>query len=164
MAWLSAFFSYSIPFALLTVLSYTIVRSDTALAWLRRISTSLIPHSSDVFDNFVTSVIRRGFFTRRSRTGWPAGRLRPGLVSWRQPALGHFWKIQAGHFFVSAQGATGGQALSAPNAFLGLTNRLAADHRETRRLSDKPLAPYFLPEDVGTLFSYGRDLRTLPPD
>src|SRR5215471_8074174 len=59
---------YSVPFALLTVsaLSYTIVRSDTALAWLRRISTNLIPHSQDVFDNFIVSVIARrgllGFF------------------------------------------------------------------------------------------------------
>jgi membrane protein len=59
---------YSVPFALLTVsaLSYTIVRSDTALAWMRQMSTSLIPHSSDVFDNFITTVIARrgllGFF------------------------------------------------------------------------------------------------------
>jgi len=59
---------YSVPFALLSVsaLSYTVVQSDTALAWLRRMSTSLIPHSSDVFDNFVTSIIARrgllGFF------------------------------------------------------------------------------------------------------
>ena len=54
---------YCVPFALLSVsaLSYTFVKSDTALAWLRRISLNLIPHSSGVFDAFVTSVIdRRG--------------------------------------------------------------------------------------------------------
>jgi membrane protein len=59
---------YSVPFALLTVsaLSYTVVKSDTALAWVRRISVNLIPHSHDVFDNFVTTVVARrgllGFF------------------------------------------------------------------------------------------------------
>src|SRR5262249_7986615 len=42
-----------------SALSYTIVRSDTALAWLRRISTNLMPHSQDVFDNFIASVIAR---------------------------------------------------------------------------------------------------------
>ena len=52
---------YSVPFALLTVsaLSYTLVRSDTALAWVHRISVNLIPHSQDVFDNFITSVVAR---------------------------------------------------------------------------------------------------------
>jgi membrane protein len=59
---------YSVPFALLTVsaLSYTIVKSDTALAWVRRISVDLIPHSSAVFDNFIASIVARrgllGFF------------------------------------------------------------------------------------------------------
>lgn len=59
---------YSVPFALLTVsaLSYTAVKSDTALAWIRRISLNLIPHSSDLFDSFITSVVARrgllGFF------------------------------------------------------------------------------------------------------
>jgi membrane protein len=50
---------YSVPFALLTVsaLSYTIVKSDMALALVQRISTNLIPHSSDVFDNFVRSIV-----------------------------------------------------------------------------------------------------------
>jgi membrane protein len=52
---------YSVPFALLSVsaLSYTFVKSDTALIWLRRISLNLIPHSPDLFDSFVTSVIAR---------------------------------------------------------------------------------------------------------
>ena len=52
---------YSVPFALLSVsaLSYTIVKSDTALAWVRRISLTLIPHSSDVFDSLVTSIVAR---------------------------------------------------------------------------------------------------------
>ena len=59
---------YSVPFALLTVsaLSYTAVKSDTALVWIRRISLNLIPHSSDVFDSFLTTVVARrgllGFF------------------------------------------------------------------------------------------------------
>ena len=59
---------YSVPFALLTVsaLSYTVVKSDTALAFVRRISGNLIPHSSGVFDNFVASIVARrgllGFF------------------------------------------------------------------------------------------------------
>jgi membrane protein len=59
---------YCVPFALLTVsaLSYTIVKSDTALAWVRRISVNLIPHSQAVFDNFITSIVDRrgllGFF------------------------------------------------------------------------------------------------------
>ncbi len=59
---------YSVPFALLTVsaLSYTVVKSDTALAWIRRISINLVPHSSDLFDNFITAVVARrgalGFF------------------------------------------------------------------------------------------------------
>jgi membrane protein len=50
---------YCVPFALLTVsaLSYTLVKSDTALAWVRRISLNLIPHSHDVFDNLITSII-----------------------------------------------------------------------------------------------------------
>ena len=52
---------YSVPFALLSVsaLSYTLVRSDTALGWVRRISLNLIPHSHDVFDNFVTSIVAK---------------------------------------------------------------------------------------------------------
>ena len=52
---------YSVPFTLLTVsaLSYTAVKSDTALAWIRRISLNLIPYSSDLFDNFITDVIAR---------------------------------------------------------------------------------------------------------
>jgi membrane protein len=52
---------YCVPFALLSVsaLSYTFVKSDTALVWLRRISLNLIPHSSDLFDSFVTSVVAR---------------------------------------------------------------------------------------------------------
>jgi len=52
---------YSVPFTLLTVsaLSYTAMKSDTALAWIRRISLNLIPHSSDLFDNFITDVIAR---------------------------------------------------------------------------------------------------------
>jgi len=52
---------YSVPFALLTVsaLSYTMVQSDTALSWIRRVSLNLIPHSHDVFDNFITSVVAR---------------------------------------------------------------------------------------------------------
>jgi membrane protein len=52
---------YSVPFTLLTVsaLSYTAVNSDTALTWIRRISLSLVPHSRDLFDTFVTDVIAR---------------------------------------------------------------------------------------------------------
>jgi membrane protein len=52
---------YSVPFILLTIsaLSYTAVNSDTALAWVRRISLNLVPHSRDLFDNFVTGVIAR---------------------------------------------------------------------------------------------------------
>jgi membrane protein len=52
---------YCVPFALLTVsaLSYTFVKSDTALAWIRRISLNLMPHSSDVFDSLVTSIVAR---------------------------------------------------------------------------------------------------------
>jgi membrane protein len=52
---------YSVPFALLTVsaLSYTLVRSDIALAWVQRISANLIPHSNEVFNSFVTSVVAR---------------------------------------------------------------------------------------------------------
>jgi membrane protein len=52
---------YSVPFTLLTVsaLSYSVVNSDTALAWMRRISLNLVPHSRDLFDNFVTDVIAR---------------------------------------------------------------------------------------------------------
>jgi membrane protein len=52
---------YSVPFTLLTVsaLSYTAVKSDTALAWIRRISLNLVPHSRDLFDNFITEVIAR---------------------------------------------------------------------------------------------------------
>jgi membrane protein len=59
---------YSVPFALLSVsaLSYTIVKSDTALAWVRRVSLNLIPQPHDVFDDFVTTIIARrgllGFF------------------------------------------------------------------------------------------------------
>jgi len=55
---------YCVPFALLSVsaLSYTMVKSDTALAWVRRISLNLLPHSHDVFDNFVTTIVaRRGW-------------------------------------------------------------------------------------------------------
>src|SRR5262249_42831446 len=50
---------YSVPFALLSVsaLSYTFVKSDTALAWVRRISLNFIPHSHDMFDSFVTSIV-----------------------------------------------------------------------------------------------------------
>ena len=52
---------YSVPFTLLTVsaLSYTAVNSDTALAWIRRISLNLVPHSRELFDNFITDVIAR---------------------------------------------------------------------------------------------------------
>lgn len=52
---------YCVPFALLSVsaLSYTIVKFDTALAWVRRISVNLIPQSHDVFDNFITSVVAK---------------------------------------------------------------------------------------------------------
>ena len=52
---------YSVPFILLTVsaLSYTAVNSDTALAWIRRISLNLVPHSRELFDNFITDVIAR---------------------------------------------------------------------------------------------------------
>src|SRR5881409_2241842 len=59
---------YSVPFALLTVsaLSYTAVKSDTALAWIRRISFNLIPHSHDAFDNFISGIVDKrgvlGFF------------------------------------------------------------------------------------------------------
>jgi len=59
---------YSVPFALLTVsaLSYTIVQSDTALNWVRRISVNLIPQSSAGFDNLIASIVARrgllGFF------------------------------------------------------------------------------------------------------
>jgi membrane protein len=59
---------YSVPFALLTVsvLSLTIGRSDAALAWLRRLSANMIPHSRDTFDNFVASIVAKrgllGFF------------------------------------------------------------------------------------------------------
>src|SRR3954471_14851681 len=52
---------YSVPFALLTLsaLSYTAVRSDTALGWIRRISLNLVPHSRDLFDSFITDVVAR---------------------------------------------------------------------------------------------------------
>lgn len=52
---------YCVPFALLSfsALSYTIVKSDTALAWVRRISVTLIPQSHDIFDNFITSVVAK---------------------------------------------------------------------------------------------------------
>jgi membrane protein len=52
---------YCVPFALLSVsaLSYTFVKSDTALVWVRRVSLNLIPQSSDVFDSFVTSVVAK---------------------------------------------------------------------------------------------------------
>jgi len=52
---------YSVPFTLLTVsaLSYSAVNSDTALAWMRRISLNLVPHSRELFDNFMTDVIAR---------------------------------------------------------------------------------------------------------
>ena len=59
---------YCVPIALLSIsaLSYTIVKSDTALVWVRRISLNLVPHSHDVFDNLVTTVVARrgavGFF------------------------------------------------------------------------------------------------------
>ena len=59
---------YSVPFALLTVsaLSYTVVKSDTALAWVRRISINLLPHSHDAFDSFISSIVASrgllGFF------------------------------------------------------------------------------------------------------
>ena len=59
---------YCVPFALLTVsaLSYTVVQSDIALAWIRRISLNLIPHSHEVFDDFITSIVASrgvlGFF------------------------------------------------------------------------------------------------------
>jgi len=59
---------YSVPFTLLTVsaLGYTAVKSDTALAWIRRISLNLVPHSRDLFDAFVTDIVARrgvlGFF------------------------------------------------------------------------------------------------------
>src|SRR5881409_2237457 len=59
---------YSVPFTLLTVsaLSYTAVKSDTALAWIRRISLNLVPHSRDLFDAFVMDIVARrgvlGFF------------------------------------------------------------------------------------------------------
>ena len=49
---------YSVPFSLLTVsaLSYTVVKSDTALVWIRRIALNLLSHSHDVFDSFVTGI------------------------------------------------------------------------------------------------------------
>jgi membrane protein len=52
---------YSVPFTLLTLsaLSYTAVQSDTALAWIRRISLNLVPHSRDLFDSFITDVVKR---------------------------------------------------------------------------------------------------------
>jgi membrane protein len=52
---------YSVPFTLLTVsaLSYTAVKSDTALVWIRRISLNLVPHSPDLFDSFVTEIVAR---------------------------------------------------------------------------------------------------------
>src|SRR6516225_5778219 len=59
---------YCVPFTLLTVsaLSYTAVKSDTALLWIRRISLNLVPHSSDLFDSFITDIVARrglvGFF------------------------------------------------------------------------------------------------------
>jgi membrane protein len=59
---------YSVPFTLLTVsaLGYTAVNSDTAEAWIRRISLNLVPHSRDLFDGFVMDVVARrgvlGFF------------------------------------------------------------------------------------------------------
>jgi membrane protein len=59
---------YCVPFALLTVsaLSYTIVRSDTALAWVRRVSLNFLPHSQNAFDTFITSIVNQrgllGFF------------------------------------------------------------------------------------------------------
>jgi membrane protein len=59
---------YSVPFALLTVsaLSYTAVKSDTALVWIRRISLNLLPHSHDVFDSFIAGIVAKrgllGFF------------------------------------------------------------------------------------------------------
>lgn len=59
---------YCVPFTLLTVsaLSYTAVKSDTALLWIRRISLNLVPHSRDLFDSFITDIVARrglvGFF------------------------------------------------------------------------------------------------------
>jgi len=59
---------YSVPFTLLTVsaLGYAAVNSDTAEAWIRRLSLNLIPHSRDLFDGFVMDVVARrgvlGFF------------------------------------------------------------------------------------------------------
>ena len=60
---------FCVPFALLTIsaLSYTVVQSDTALAWIRRVSLNLIPHSQyQVIDDFITSVLASrgllGFF------------------------------------------------------------------------------------------------------
>jgi membrane protein len=52
---------YSVPFTLLTLsmLSYTVVQSDTALAWMRRISLHLVPHSNDLFDSFIVDVVAR---------------------------------------------------------------------------------------------------------
>jgi membrane protein len=52
---------YCVPFALLSVsvLSYTVVKSDTALVWVRRISINLIPHSHDIFDAVVASIVAR---------------------------------------------------------------------------------------------------------
>jgi membrane protein len=52
---------YCVPFTLLMVsaLSYTALQSDTALAWIRRISLNLIPHSGDLFDNFIMTVVAR---------------------------------------------------------------------------------------------------------
>ena len=80
---------YCIPLALLTVsvLSYTLVGSDRALAWVRGVSLSLMPQFYDEFTSYLTSIVNnRGLLGAAGRAGTasrsarrrsrPAGRVR----------------------------------------------------------------------------------------
>jgi membrane protein len=52
---------YCIPFALLSVsaLSLVLESSDTAFSWMRQLTQTLIPHSSDGFDDAIRALIEK---------------------------------------------------------------------------------------------------------